>query len=92
MTEIKVIRDDKKATEIIKAIRCIDEGAEFAHVVRARWKRFDDYICATEFVCTNCRESFSTSELTDDEFVAMMRFCPNCGAKMDQEADENELC
>ena len=39
-------------------------------------------ICATEFACSNCKESFCSSELTDEEFLKMMKFCPNCGAKM----------
>jgi ribosomal protein L33 len=48
------------------------------------WKFFvDDYgICASEFVCSECKESFVTSELTDDEFFKMMKYCPHCGAKM----------
>ena len=39
-------------------------------------------ICATEFVCSNCKESFCTSEMTDWQFIETMKFCPNCGAKM----------
>ena len=43
----------------------------------------DEYeICASEFVCSNCKESFVSSELTDEEFLGMMKYCPNCGAKM----------
>lgn len=43
----------------------------------------DEYeICASEFVCSECKESFCTSELTDDQFFAMMKYCPNCGSKM----------
>ena len=43
----------------------------------------DEYeICADEFVCSVCKESFVSSELTDEEFLEMMKFCPNCGAKM----------
>ena len=39
-------------------------------------------ICATEFVCSNCKESFCTNEMTDWEFIETMKYCPNCGAKM----------
>ena len=48
------------------------------------WKACPDEheICATEFVCSNCKESFVSSELTDDEFLKMMRYCPHWGAKM----------
>ena len=43
----------------------------------------DEYeICASEFVCSNCKESFVSSELTDKEFLQMMKYCPNCGSKM----------
>ena len=43
----------------------------------------DEYeICADEFVCSSCKESFVSSELTDEEFFKMMKFCPNCGARM----------
>jgi DNA-directed RNA polymerase subunit RPC12/RpoP len=48
------------------------------------WIAYPDehWICATEFVCSNCKESFSSSEMTDKEFLEMMQFCPNCGSKM----------
>lgn len=36
MTEIKVIREDEKATAILKAIRQIDNGAELEPVVRCK--------------------------------------------------------
>ena len=50
-----------------------------------KWKiDIDEYkICATEFVCSNCNESFCTSEMTDEEFMEMMKYCPNCGEKME---------
>ena len=48
------------------------------------WKAYPDEheICATEFVCSNCKESFCTNEMTDWEFIETMKYCPNCGAKM----------
>lgn len=51
---------------------------------KGEWYRFsDEYeICATEFTCPVCKESFGSSEMTDEEFVEMMKFCPNCGADM----------
>jgi ribosomal protein L33 len=53
-------------------------------IIEAEWKAyFDEYeICATVFVCSNCKENFCSSELTDEEFLRMMKYCPNCGAKM----------
>ena len=49
----------------------------------------DEYeICASEFVCSICKASLVSSELTDEEFLQMMKYCPNCGAKMDGERKE----
>ena len=46
-------------------------------------KEVDEHeICATEFTCSCCGKSFSTSELTDEMFIESMKYCPNCGAKM----------
>ena len=36
MTEIKIVRDDEKATAILKAIRQIDAGLELDPVVRCK--------------------------------------------------------
>lgn len=53
-------------------------------VKHGEWKAYPDEheICATEFACSCCGESFCTSELTDEDFLLMMKFCPNCGAKI----------
>ena len=42
-------------------------------------------ICATEFECSVCKECFCTSEMIDDDFMKTMKYCPNCGAKMNKE-------
>lgn len=62
--------------------RIIENSEEVKH---GEWEVCsDEYeICASEFVCSNCKESFCASELTDSEFLQMMKYCPNCGAKMD---------
>lgn len=50
----------------------------------------DEYkICASEFVCSSCKESFVSSELSDEEFLQMMKFCPHCGADMRGVKDES---
>ena len=47
----------------------------------------DEYeICTSEFVCSACKESFVSSEMTDKQFLEMMKYCPHCGARM--EGDE----
>ena len=61
--------------------------ADVVEVVHGEWiVAEDDYgICATEFTCSHCKVSLVTSELTDGQFLDMMKYCPNCGAKMDGE-------
>ena len=43
MTKIEIVREDEKATAILKAIRQIDDGAELEPVIRCKdcfyWKR-----------------------------------------------------
>lgn len=58
-------------------------------VVSGRWEEHpDEYgICATEFTCSVCKESYCTSELDDNQFIEMMKYCPNCGAKMNRESE-----
>ena len=58
--------------------------ADVVEVRPGMWKVSpDEYeICASEFECSECKASFCTSELTDKEFLDMMKYCPNCGAKM----------
>lgn len=48
------------------------------------WRMYPDEseIYATEFICSKCRESFCSSDLTDEQFLEIMKHCPNCGAKM----------
>lgn len=62
----------------------LDIAINVIKVKHGKWKMYvDEYlICATEFVCSNCNESFCSSEITDAEFTEMMKYCPNCGAKM----------
>jgi hypothetical protein len=51
---------------------------------RGWWQccRDEHEICATEFTCTSCKETFCTSEMTDDQFASTVKYCPNCGTKM----------
>ena len=61
-------------------------------VRHGRWKEtterlgWRDVSCAE---CSLCVASFVLDELSIDEHRAMFLFCPNCGAKMDKE-DEND--
>lgn len=67
-------------------------AADVVEVRHGEWKAdTDEYeICATEFTCSCCKESFASSEMTDEDFLQMMKYCPNCGAKMDGERKEQK--
>ena len=76
MTEIKVVRDDEKATAIIKAIRQIDEGAELEPVVHGEWVSCGDGE-DVPWMCSHCGKT------TAHKYKVMYgNFCPNCGADM----------
>lgn len=67
-----------------------DELVKYVPERRGEWEvHSDEYeICASEFVCSNCKKSFVSSELTDEQFFEMMKHCPNCGADMRGVKDE----
>ena len=58
--------------------------ADVVEVKRGEWEMYpDEYeIVSTEFVCSICRETFCTGEMTDEEFLSTLKYCPNCGTKM----------
>ena len=68
------------------------DAVDAVEVVQGRWEEYpDEYgICATEFTCSNCRESFCTSEMADTDFLEMMKYCPNCGTMMIKERGAGE--
>lgn len=86
LTEPWTIQARGNSKRFAAAGRVADHLLANGVVVREKgeWDRFtDEYeICATEFTCPVCKESFGSSEMTDEEFVEMMNFCPNCGADM----------
>lgn len=79
MTEIKIVREDEKATAILKAIRQIDDGEELEPVQHGRWierksLHADGGISAQ---CSICRR--------DIQYLGNpLKYCPNCGAKIDK--------
>jgi ribosomal protein L33 len=58
-------------------------------IKHGHWKIDEDVyeICASEFTCSVCGKSFCSSEMTDNEVLEMMKYCPECGAKMDEESE-----
>ena len=51
LTEIKVVREDEKATKILKAIRQIDDGAELYTIEEIAQKICDSYKYCKEGEC-----------------------------------------
>ena len=82
MTEIKIVREDEKATAILAAIRQIDDGEELAPVRHGRWERHRDY---DHQVCSECKRSYETNWFYTLAGYRPFNYCPNCGAKMDLE-------
>ena len=64
MTEIKLIRDDDKATKILAAVAQIDAGAELAPVVRCKdCARGKEVVCMENArYCTRYREVFDGAD------------------------------
>lgn len=77
------LRGASKVIDRIKSMRT----ADVQEVKHGYWEVCsDEYeICADEFVCSVCKESFVSVELTDEQYFELMKYCPNCGAKMDKE-------
>ena len=40
------------------------------------------YIDATDWMCSNCKTEFSSFDMVGDDFSRMMKYCPECGARM----------
>lgn len=86
MTEIQVIREDEKATAILKVIRLIDEGVEVGQVAHGRWIGLeadgyaDGFPVYDLWECSVCGEEVSGEDVPETHY-----FCYSCGAKMDLE-------
>ena len=62
--------------------------ADVAPVRHGRWvKSEDDYYELYMIKCSVCREEWCF-ECDDDAFDLNYHYCPNCGAKMDEEVSE----
>lgn len=98
ITQIKAKHCDKckhfrcTLCDIDEVLTLLEEAddADVEEVKHGYWEVCsDEYeICASEFVCSNCKESFVSSDLTDEQFFETMKYCPNCGAKMDERKGE----
>ncbi len=62
-------------------------------VRHGRWEETTEYIGWSEDTCAECSvcgEDYVLSEWSMKDFVNTMRYCPNCGAKMDAEPPKGE--
>ena len=76
---------DEFATKIIPNIINNAPTADIVPVVRGRWIVDDTVYCGAGmrwYKCTSCNERVFTAVKGSKGY----RFCPNCGAKMDKEA------
>lgn len=60
--------------------------ADVAPVRHGRWEERDDGFGGTYYHCSVCGEDWCTIDGTPAENG--MRYCPQCGAKMDGDADD----
>ena len=76
-----------KDCEIEKAINDIP-AADVQEVKRGKWQQttepggWREYECAS---CSVCGESFVLDEWGMDDFTSLMNYCPNCGARMEEQ-------
>ena len=73
----------------VKTLLMCIPAADVEPVRHGRWVRTeDDWNSLTTFQCTVCGEEFCF-EIDEDLELLNYNYCPNCGAKMDLE-DEND--
>lgn len=62
-------------------------AADVAPVVHGRWIRFKEHdSCYVHMRCSECSAYWS-----DPSHADSFRYCPNCGAKMDEEEHDNNV-
>ena len=80
------------ATKRILAMIDDMPAADIAPVVHGKWLNFyNDFSCAE---CDRCGTIFEVTDNETDEglwnaFLSAYRYCPDCGAKMDEEEHNN---
>lgn len=66
-----------------------DEVVEYAPVVHGRWVEKDDNWYETYYDCSVCGDSWVPIDGTPEQ--NNVKYCPNCGAKMDGGVDNEKV-
>ena len=76
--------DQKRMEGIVRAVRLLKSApnANVDTIRRGRWVKTDEDFLIPMITCSCCGEDLFPGELTDEEFTALMQYCPKCGAKM----------
>lgn len=79
-------RERVNQTEVImEYIEYMAPTADVAPIIHARWVLLDE--CANSgYYCSNCQKKLVKEGWSDT--VKKIKFCPNCGAKMDKESED----
>ena len=60
------------------------DRSQFVELKHAEWNEHEDMYGDPVYCCSNCREKYFLEEWTSIENCYF--YCPNCGAKMDEQA------
>ena len=75
---------------IAAAMNAIDEmpAADVVPVKHGHWISLDDYF--EDAQCSECGDALVIGDCSFNDFCECYKYCPNCGAKMDEkEREEN---
>ena len=85
---LNAINENKSSTELAWITVSKIPAADVVPVVRGKWLNIDgDYTFAS---CSICSEDYEVATEEEAErglwgaFLSAYRYCPNCGAKMDE--------
>ena len=85
---LNAINENKSSTELAWITVSKIPSADVVPVVRGKWLNIDgDYTFAS---CSICSEDYEVATEEEAEkglwgaFLSAYRYCPNCGAKMDE--------
>ena len=74
---------------IAGAMNAIDEmpAADVVPVKHGHWISLDDYF--EDAQCSECGDALVIGDCSFNDFCECYKYCPNCGAKMDEKECEN---